>query len=272
MVVINGDANANLIYGDQAGITPLTPLGADFIGQENTVDRLFGRGGDDTIYGLGGSDLFINGNEGNDVLSGGPGDDDVSGGVGEDTLLGGTGTDKLFGNRGNDLLFGLEDDDFVNGGQQDDTIFGGLGNDELSGNENSDRVFGGEGNDTLDGGQLSTDATPNVDSLTGGGGSDTFRLRPHDTTTTAHLLTITDYLDNTDKLSIFIDNVNDNQVKAMGGADVAFPDLTFIGVNVGGDPTIPDTEISFMSPGPVKQVLAILWDTNPATITAADFV
>lgn len=268
MVLINGDENGNLIFGDQGD--GLTPVGTDFIDQENTVDRLFGRGGNDTIYGLGGSDLFINGNDGDDILDGGPGDDFSSGGNGNDTVIGGSGQDNLRGDRDNDLLFGLEGDDSFEGGLQDDTIFGGLGSDTLRGEENSDQLFGGDGDDFLDGGRLSTDGIPNVDSLTGGAGSDVFALRPHDTIATGHSLTITDYTDNTDKLAILIDNA-DMQVQRMGGGDVTFADLNFVAVPTAG---IIDTHITFMDfavPSNV-QTLAILQDTNPADINMADFV
>ena len=267
MANINGDAGDNLIFGDQAD--SLTPIGANFIDQENTEDLLFGRGGDDTIYGLGGNDRFINGNEGNDLLSGGPGDDKSSGGNGNDTVIGGSGGDDLQGNRDNDLLLGLEDDDSLEGGRDDDTIFGGLDSDILRGDENSDQLFGGDGNDFLDGGRLSTDGIPNVDSLTGGAGIDKFALRPHDTGI-GHSLTITDYLDGTDQLAILIDS-NDTQVPAAGGGDVTFPDLAFAGVFIGGDPILTDTQITFTSPGGGVQTLAILLDTNPGDITVADF-
>lgn len=273
MANINGDAANNVIFGDQGD--GLSPTGADFVGQENTADQLFGAGGNDTIYALGGSDPNINGGSGDDVVSGGPGDDFVRGGRDNDTVIGGTGNDIVTGDRDNDLLFGLDDNDSLLGGLQDDTILGGVGSDTLRGEENSDQLFGGDGDDWLDGGRLSADAISNVDSLTGGGGSDVFALRPHDSIAPApaHALTITDYMDNIDKLSILIDPV-DTQVQADGtlrmppgpaAVDLDFEDLTFTQIGA-------DTQITFVDFAANTQTLATLENVTAANITAADFV
>lgn len=101
-------------------------------------DRIFGRGGDDTIYGDRGP---------KEVPIGQPGDDYINGGAG---------SDRIFGDGGND------------------TILGGLGNDNLYGNLGYDELLGGAGNDFLVGGQRGNHVE--IDTLTGGSGSDKFVL------------------------------------------------------------------------------------------------
>ena len=112
---------------------------------------------------------LINGTPFNDIITGGStnqringlgGHDTINGLGGHDTLVGGDGNDGLLGDTGNDRLFG---------GNGNDGLFGGTGN---------DRLFGGNGNDRLVG-VYNIAANPGqgeVDSLTGGFGSDTFVL------------------------------------------------------------------------------------------------
>ena len=73
---LNGDNNANLIWGGEGN------------------DRIDGRGGMDTLDGGPGNDLLFGGND-DDTLNGGEGDDTLEGGAGADMMNGGDGTDTL---------------------------------------------------------------------------------------------------------------------------------------------------------------------------------
>ena len=106
----------------------------------------------------------------------------------ENLTLTGTAT-RGFGNSLDNQIIGNSQANYLVGQAGNDTIFGGAGNDKLNGNDGDDRLFGGEGNDTLFGergydfllggngndvlvGYGST--AGEVDTLIGGGGSDTF--------------------------------------------------------------------------------------------------
>lgn len=150
----------------------------DVISGGDGNDTIKGRGKNDTLKGELGNDVLM-GDQGNDQLDGGDGDDQLFGGVGNDTLMGGLGNDQLLGGAGKDNLMGGEGDDTLNGGTGKDLLYGGLGNDTL---------LGGQGNDLLVGYEAAvipapTDPTvaptlpaPQVDTLTGGQGPDTFVL------------------------------------------------------------------------------------------------
>ncbi len=79
---------------------------ADFEGQDDGNDKLYGGKGDDVLLGMGG----------NDRLHGGDGNDFLFGGSGNDYLDGGTGSDALFGGSGNDVLIYDDADKIVDGG------------------------------------------------------------------------------------------------------------------------------------------------------------
>lgn|GEM_PF-6910192 len=139
----------------------------------NSVDIIFGRGGNDQIDGNGGNDQ-INGGAGNDRLLGGVGNDTVNGGIGIDVITGDSGNDTLFGDSGNDTVNGGAGNDIVNGGTGNDRLIGGTGNDILLGGDGDDIISdtigtntlnGGAGNDRLIGGSQ-------VDNLNGGTGND----------------------------------------------------------------------------------------------------
>ena len=163
--------------------------GNDFIQLNRGNDYALGRDGNDTIWG-GKDDDYAEGNDGNDILEGhigndtlwgADGDDFIFGGLGNalavdapdterDFLDGGNGNDRLNGNAGNDTVYGAAGDDTVRGGKNDDLVVGGSGN---------DRVWGELGDDTLYGvfiDALHPGVGDEIDTLTGGGGADTFVL------------------------------------------------------------------------------------------------
>ena len=163
--------------------------GDDFIQLNQGNDYALGRDGNDTIWGGKDNDYAEgnNGNDrleghiGNDTLWGADGDDSVFGGLGNalpvdspdterDFLDGGNGNDFLNGNAGNDTVYGAAGDDTVLGGKNDDLVVGGSGNDEVSGQEGNDTIYG-VFIDAIDPG-----VGFEIDTLTGGGGADTFVL------------------------------------------------------------------------------------------------
>jgi Ca2+-binding RTX toxin-like protein len=95
---------------------------------------------------------LILGDDIRNTLSGLGGNDTLIGGLANDTLIGGAGNDSLDGGIGNDLLQG------------------GDGNDILRGSFDLNVLEGGAGNDTL--------WSLGRDTLSGGGGADTFALAP----------------------------------------------------------------------------------------------
>ncbi|WP_017720648.1 calcium-binding protein [Kamptonema formosum] len=161
---------------------------------------------DNTIIGNA-TDNYLNGGAGNDTIDGGAGNDNLSGSSGNDSLIGGEGNDTLDGYGGNHTLIGGAGDDVYNpsgtldqliedAGAGTDTVYsngswtlganlenlvlwdgvrgtGNALNNSITGNANSNTLSGLEGNDTLDGGDNGTDT------LTGGAGSDSFRLKSY---------------------------------------------------------------------------------------------
>ena len=186
--------------------------GNDELSGGEEADKLFGKDGNDTLTGNEGSDRLV-GSLGNDLLNGNDGNDTIYGNKNNDTIYGGNGNDSLEAGSGNDLLMGDENSDLLNGRDGEDTLFGGDGsdyldggndNDTLYGNNNADLIYGnngndlflgGFGNDTLYGGSGNDslngegdndvlDATKSgnfiglneLDTITGGSGSDIFTL------------------------------------------------------------------------------------------------
>lgn len=121
-----------------------------------------------------------NGTAGNDYLNytgsdsleayGNDGDDYLWGSDQNDALYGGNGQDTLKGWYGNDFLVG---DDLFSATAGNDTVYGEYGNDTLYGGSGNDNLYGGDGNDNLDGGSSSPS---DIDTLTGGAGTDSFSL------------------------------------------------------------------------------------------------
>ncbi len=155
MTSILGTDLPEFLFGDFANNT-IFGLSGD--------DSLAGAAGDDTINGNQGLD-FILGGAGNDVLFGGQGDDLIGGDSSLDDAIGGN--DLIFGNLGEDAVFGDEGDDSVFGGQGDDRVTGGKGNDLVSGDLGDDAIWGVNRFGFNPG-------AGEIDTLTGGSGSDIF--------------------------------------------------------------------------------------------------
>ena len=124
-------------------------------------------------------------------MVGGRGRDKVFGGPGSDKLYGdfvvatsrrasGRRGDRIHGGDGNDQSFGGAGRDKMSGGKGDDVQYGGAGRDVIFANRGVDTSFGGDGNDTLWALAKSDVTAPGDligDTLVGGNGNDTFRVR-----------------------------------------------------------------------------------------------
>lgn len=165
------------------------------------VDSLTGGLFDDSISGLAGNDT-IDAKGGADSIDAGDGNDVVIAGAGKDTVVGGTGNDTLKGDQGDDSLDGGDGDDVLYSGSSSydsegnstDTLVGGLGNDTLYGNA-KDSLTGGEGddyfslhlsssiggsaegNDGNDTFEMYYGSSANKFAITGGSGSDLYKLK-----------------------------------------------------------------------------------------------
>lgn len=107
---------------------------------DDTVQKIYGLGGDDDIFG---SDTS------HDTIRGGTGADTLFGGALSDRLAGDEGDDILHGEEGEDSLYGGADQDYVDGGDGQDLIHGGDGNDTIFGGAGADTIYGGAGNDVI---------------------------------------------------------------------------------------------------------------------------
>ena len=87
-----------------------------------------------------------------------------------------TGCDNLYarGYQGDDTIWGNYYNDTIYGDEGNDALYGYSGNDSLYGGAGSDSLNGGSGNDILRG--FSSGYSQEIDTLTGGFGSDTFVL------------------------------------------------------------------------------------------------
>jgi len=171
---LSGGNGSDFLYGDGGNDVLRGGNDADVLFGGEGFDALFGDSGNDRMYGgVGGDSLF--GGEGDDALRGGEGIDTLQGEAGDDVLSGGNGFDQLFGGIGNDRLYGGADTDILEGNEGDDLLFGDGGNDVLEGGLGDDRLYGGAGDDVLGGGVFGNEGNaPQVDSLFGGSGSDTY--------------------------------------------------------------------------------------------------
>ncbi len=111
-----------------------TNNGETLNGTYDSIDYIYGFGGNDTINGRFGTD-FIEGHDGNDLLFGNQNSDYLTGGLGNDLLDGGTGNDTLTGGAGIDTMRGGDGDDRIDvhsvADLTGDRIDGGTGVDAL---------------------------------------------------------------------------------------------------------------------------------------------
>jgi Ca2+-binding RTX toxin-like protein len=94
------------------------------------VDLAYGGAGND-IINLGGGNDYAQGGCGADTIDGMEGDDRLYGGEGDDTISGYSGNDLIAGNGGNDKLYGRDGHDVLIGGLGADLMLGEAGNDFL---------------------------------------------------------------------------------------------------------------------------------------------
>jgi Ca2+-binding RTX toxin-like protein len=107
------------------------------------------------------------------LLEGGEHNDQIYGGTEADTLRGDEGNDHLRGDAGNDSLEGGAGNDSLYGNADGDTLLGGDGDDYLHDYEGANSQDGGAGDDSFD--YVSYGNA--VDTLTGGAGRDSYRIR-----------------------------------------------------------------------------------------------
>ncbi|MCC3590125.1 VWD domain-containing protein [Microcoleus sp. PH2017_28_MFU_U_A] len=153
---------------------------------------------------------FANPNNG---LQGTVQDDIINGTQADDTISGQQGNDKIFGNSGQDVLSGNLNDDYLDGGKGQDILIGGDGNDTLVGGLGNDVLKGDNGNDILTGVDINAinPGIEEIDTLTGGGGSDIFVLGDVNNT----------YYDNGDSdYALITDfNASEDSIQLQGKAD-----------------------------------------------------
>jgi Ca2+-binding RTX toxin-like protein len=196
----NSVAESYVVFGFSGNISEDTLSGGEsdeqisdesgnssIIGTELT-DNLSGDSSNNTILGLEGDDQ-LSGNEGDDTIDGNQGLDIIRGGDGNDVLFGGQDSDIINGDlalfntdfsNNNDLIFGNLGGDGIAGDEGNDTIYGGKDDDNITGGLGNDLIFGDLGNDTIRGigspGLVLDPGTPQIDTLTGGPGADSFIL------------------------------------------------------------------------------------------------
>ena len=81
------------------------------------------------------------------------------------------------GDEGNDSLTGSAGDDTLEGGAGNDSYVGGAGDDHISDYEGSNSIDAGAGNDIID---VYSDNASDINTITGGTGSDTYVLSAYD--------------------------------------------------------------------------------------------
>ncbi|MCW9681812.1 calcium-binding protein, partial [Dolichospermum planctonicum UHCC 0167] len=185
-------STSNLTF-DTTGNTIVTPTGLNYSNIE--AFSITTGSGNDTIKLKESYSDSINTGSGNDTINTGLGQDTVNGGTGTDLLIvnyssNSSGIESAISSNGtggfNGYFYAYEDSvDFSNieqfqitGTELNDTIYTGNGNDTINGGGGNDTIDGGEGNDTINGvnGTLLTAGLGEIDTLTGGTGSDRFIL------------------------------------------------------------------------------------------------
>ena len=108
-------SNATDIKTDKKGVTTGTMFSDKIKGSKDTINKIYGKDGNDYITGAG-KDDYLDGGNGNDVINGGSGDDTIIGGNGDDVITGGLGNDKIIGGKGSNTII-------YNKGDGSDTIY-----------------------------------------------------------------------------------------------------------------------------------------------------
>lgn len=225
-----GNGGNDTIYGDSGNDVLFGGAGNDTVYGGDGNDSISGGVGNDLMSGGQGNDT-LNGNSGDDSIAGNSGNDKLYGGAGNDTLDGGSGSDSLYGGNGDDVLIARTGTDVYDGGSGFDTIdftnivgkislnlgqhtgnvmFGHtvatdtiVGIEKYIGNNAGDTFYGdrlasvflgGTGNDWFR-------SALGADTLTGGGGANTFDFLKKDLADGSHD-TITDFTVGTDKLDL----------------------------------------------------------------------
>jgi Ca2+-binding RTX toxin-like protein len=120
------------------------------------------------------------------------GDDNIDSGVGGDNLFGGQGDDTLFGFTGANTLEGGAGDDVLGGGQGNDVLIGNQGDDKFVDSLGANSMSGGRGDDVFEN-LANGEFGAGVDTISGGAGSDRFRLALSSTVSGAVADEITDF-------------------------------------------------------------------------------
>lgn len=108
-------SNATDIKTDKKGVTTGTMFSDKITGSEDTINKIYGKDGNDYITGTG-KDDYLDGGNGNDVINGGSGVDTIIGGNGDDVITGGLKNDEITGGKGSNTII-------YNKGDGNDTIY-----------------------------------------------------------------------------------------------------------------------------------------------------
>lgn len=202
------------------------------------------------------ADVFAGSNFAN-RLDGRDGDDTMSGGNGADVLLGGAGVDTLLGGNGDDALKGGAGDDTITGEAGRDRVVGEDGNDTLLGGAGSDYLLGGNGEDLLNAGI-------GYNHSEGGAGADIFQF----TTLGSGATAIMDWEAGIDKISIdrFAFGTTAPTLTVVNGTsgDAITGDAVFYQTSTG--------RLFFHDGESDSLVFFASLETNPATVSASDFI
>jgi Ca2+-binding RTX toxin-like protein len=239
--VLQGDLTDNIedivLFG-----SAVTAYGSDInnsITGNKTANMLYGLGGDDVIDGDSGNDT-ISGGIGNDAMIGGNGNDILLGDVGDDRLTGGSGKDTMTGGKGSDIYVIADLQDKVveltgaTQGTADIVLFTGSTRQTFKlvgsnvenltlegsaatngvGSNTANLLIGNGANNILNGMEGS-------DTLTGGGGRDSFVFSTTLKNTNAD--TITDFNHSADTF-----NIDNAMFLGLKSGDLAKADFTLI--------------------------------------------
>lgn len=249
---------------------------------------------DDTITGLAGNDT-IDAKGGADSIDAGDGSDVVIAGAGKDTVVGGAGNDTLKGDQGDDSLDGSDGDDVLYSGSSSydsegnsaDTLVGGLGNDTFYANA-KDSLSGGagndyfslqltsstggsaEGNDGDDTFEMYYSYSGNKFSITGGSGSDLYKL-----TANAGSFVVSDFatgaggdvIDVTDLL-----NTSANNAKGYVGGNPFASTQGYLVLEQSGADVLLKFDVDGVSGTGTSSTVMILKNVTKSSLTADNFV